>query len=147
MSDSSGPDPAFLTAQLMADLQKSNPQMAMLAQMMQARSIVAEPAHADLGEEVAELAERLAEAERRIDAMKHQGRRLYAAHREATGRLADLAAALGACGICWGEDDGCPSCRGRGHPGAMRPDPMLRSRLFPPRGQTAGAARPTPTEH
>ena len=136
-----------MAAQVMADLQRTNPQLAMIAQMMQSRTIVAQPLSDDLGEEVAELAERLAEAERRIDAMKRQGRRLYVAHREAIDRLADLAAALGACGLCWGEDDGCASCRGRGHPGAMRPDPVLRSRLFPPRAPAASAAQPTPTPH
>ncbi len=138
MSDTSPPpDPALAAAQMMAELQNSNPQLAMLAQMMQARTIVAEPVSADLSDEVAELAERLAEAERRIDSMKHQGRRLYAAHRQAIERLADLAAALGACGLCWGEDDGCPSCRGRGHPGAMRPDPKLHNRIFAARDDPA----------
>ena len=124
------PDPAQLTAQMMADLQQSNPQLAMLAQMMQARTIVPEPMTADLSGEIAELAERLAAAERRIERMRGQGQRLFAAYREVNERLAELAAALGACGLCWGEDDHCPSCRGRGHPGMMRPDLSLRDRLL-----------------
>lgn len=33
-----------------------------------------------------------------------------------------LAAALGACPACWGEDEHCDECRGRGGPGAFLPD-------------------------
>lgn len=145
---STAPDPAALAAQAIADLQRSNPQLAMLAQMMQARTIVPQPAGDDLGAEVAELAERLAEAERRIDRMKRQGQRLFAVYRDATERLADLAAALGACGLCWGEDDHCPSCRGRGQPGMIRPDPMLRERLFQtPAFSDAGQTTASPSHH
>jgi hypothetical protein len=35
-----------------------------------------------------------------------------------------LAAALGACD-CWGEHDDCPTCRGHGAPGWIRPDREL----------------------
>jgi hypothetical protein len=132
------PDPAALAQQMIADLQRSNPQLAMLAQMMQARAIVPAPCADDLRDEVLALAERLAEAEARIEAMKRQARRLFEAHRGASERLADLAAALGACGLCWGEDDYCPSCRGRGRPGMVRPDLELRARLL-------GPPRPRPT--
>src|SRR5204863_5798 len=81
--------------------------------------------------------------EDRIDRMKRQGRRLYEEHQNVTARLADLAAALGACGLCWGEDEFCPSCRGRGRPGMVRPDPELRARLLGPfRVQPAAQAEP-----
>lgn len=41
-----------------------------------------------------------------------------------TGERCDrLAAALGACPACWGEDPTCRWCRGRGAPGALAPDP------------------------
>jgi citrate lyase beta subunit len=133
-------DPGELARQMMADLQRSNPQLAMLAQMMQARTIVPEPVSPDLSDEVVELAERLAEAEAKMEAMKRQARRLFEAHRGASERLADLAAALGACGLCWGEDDLCPSCRGRGRPGMVRPDLELRTRLF------GAPRRPGPAE-
>lgn len=36
-----------------------------------------------------------------------------------------LAAALGACGLCWGEDATCGSCGGHGGPGAYPPDRAL----------------------
>lgn len=31
-----------------------------------------------------------------------------------------LASALGACYLCWGEDPGCPVCRGTGRPGSRK---------------------------
>lgn len=43
-----------------------------------------------------------------------------------------LAAALGACGLCWGEDDRCPVCSGNGKPGALVPDTEQLRRLVLP---------------
>lgn len=43
-----------------------------------------------------------------------------------------LAAALGACELCWGDDPQCSVCRGRGGPGARHPDRELFSRLVVP---------------
>lgn len=37
-------------------------------------------------------------------------------------RLEILAAALGACSDCWGEDSACSSCSGEGVPGCFLPD-------------------------
>jgi len=34
-----------------------------------------------------------------------------------------LASALGACSECWGGRKSCSQCRGKGKPGAFRPDP------------------------
>lgn len=36
-----------------------------------------------------------------------------------------LAAALGACYLCWGEEPTCSHCRGRGRPGYVAPDKEL----------------------
>lgn len=49
--------------------------------------------------------------------------------RQANDTLAD---ALGACAICWGGDNACHHCRGRGRPGARRPDPALFTQLVMP---------------
>jgi hypothetical protein len=43
-----------------------------------------------------------------------------------------LAAALGACPLCWGEDAGCRICHGRGGPGSRRPDRALFTRFVAP---------------
>jgi hypothetical protein len=49
--------------------------------------------------------------------------------RETTRVLAD---ALGACRRCFGEDELCPVCRGRGRPGGRQPDPVLFDELVAP---------------
>lgn len=43
-----------------------------------------------------------------------------------------LAAALGACYLCWGEDYECPVCGGAGHPGSSMPDSALLAQLVAP---------------
>ncbi len=43
-----------------------------------------------------------------------------------------LAAALGACPRCWGEDAACPDCEGEGGPGAVAPERELFHRLVMP---------------
>ena len=64
-----------------------------------------------------------------------------------------LAAALGACPACWGEDEHCNECRGRGRPGAFTPDeeafadivlPVIR-RMREHRRAPVASARELPT--
>ena len=43
-----------------------------------------------------------------------------------------LASALGACSECWGQRKSCPQCRGRGKPGAFRPDPEAYAHFVAP---------------
>jgi hypothetical protein len=47
-------------------------------------------------------------------------------------RNQDLAAALGACYQCWGEDLDCHICVGTGHPGSSMPDKSLLAQLVVP---------------
>ena len=48
--------------------------------------------------------------------------RLKGAYADLYERMSALAAALGACARCWGEDVSCPRCGGAGEPGAWVPD-------------------------
>lgn len=43
-----------------------------------------------------------------------------------------VAAALGACRVCWGGDAACPGCAGRGRAGSTLPDPALFKELVVP---------------
>jgi hypothetical protein len=43
-----------------------------------------------------------------------------------------LAAALGACYLCWGKDLGCEVCHGRGRPGSAVPDRALFAQFVAP---------------
>jgi len=140
---------------IMQQMAAEDPRMAMLLQMMQPPASRAvnddlepdEPEEPDERDEmIAELGERLDAAEARLTKMTRIARRLHEAHKIDSERLQNLAAALGACGICWGDDDGCPGCRGRGRIGMVRPDLELRAGLFgheqAPRSHGRRAAAP-----
>ncbi|MEL7197794.1 MAG: hypothetical protein AAGL10_05700 [Pseudomonadota bacterium] len=43
-----------------------------------------------------------------------------------------LASALGACRYCWGGDDNCAACSGKGKPGSLMPDAQLFRELVVP---------------
>lgn len=138
----SGADQAALMQQMIADASAADPRMAMVAQLLAGQQAAAAVSPGDdLLDEVATLTGRLVEAEATIEAMKRDGRRLIQSHQACRARLTDLAAALGACGLCWGEQPSCPSCRGRGRPGMVRPDMELRARLLGPR------RKPTAPDH
>ncbi|HLH28557.1 MAG TPA: hypothetical protein VKW77_06550 [Acidimicrobiales bacterium] len=59
-----------------------------------------------------------------------------------------LAAALGACYLCWGDDPGCRVCHGQGCPGSLRPDRPLFLHYVAPAlrraGLKPGAGSPRP---
>ena len=49
-------------------------------------------------------------------------RKLHAEVEQLRQRNDLLAAALGGCYLCWGEDPACENCAGRGRPGSSLPD-------------------------
>lgn len=100
----------------------------------------------ELREEIrAEQAEAIAE-------LGDTARRLFAEREALRRRLEDVAAALGACPVCLGEDLLCPTCHGAGEPGARAPDPVAFRRFVVPALDRAravmrrtAARRPWPT--
>jgi hypothetical protein len=58
--------------------------------------------------------------------------RLYEELERLRDRNRVLADALGACARCFGEDELCPVCRGRGRPGGRQPDGALFRELVEP---------------
>lgn len=60
---------------------------------------------------------------------------------ELRDRLDRLAAALGACAECWGEDPDCEVCVGTGTPGSFVPDPRLYRTLVSPACRAVRAGR------
>lgn len=118
----------------MEELAARDPRMAMVIQLLQQQRGQVDEAAVDESDDrdalIAELGERLDSTEARLVRMTQMARKFHAAHREDRDRLGELASALGACGLCWGEDDHCQGCRGRGQPGMMRPDMEMRARLF-----------------
>lgn len=70
-----------------------------------------------------EPAERPAPRTASIQRLVHQYRDAIAALTAADEELDALAAALGACDMCWGVDNQCSRCGGDGDAGWRRPDP------------------------
>ncbi len=67
---------------------------------------------------------------------------LKAALSNAYEQLDELAAALGACAVCWGDADDCSACRGRGRPGWRVPDAKLFRALIAPAVRRRAALAP-----
>lgn len=109
---------AEVVAQQLGD---DDPLTGMLLQRLSAPGDEPEPPEVDLEErarddpELADLLERLYEE---LEVLRE--------------RNATLADALGACRRCFGEDELCAVCKGRGRPGGRRPDPVLFSEIVVP---------------
>jgi hypothetical protein len=132
---------------MMQELGGSDPRMAMLMQFLQpqrAQAVADDPALDERNAVIEDLSARLDAAEDRLHRMDTIARRLHSLHQAASRRLSELAAALGACGLCWGEDDQCPGCRGRGRAGMVRPDPEVRARLLGARSPSRSSPQFTP---
>jgi hypothetical protein len=137
-----GAEPAAMpsTAELVEQLAGSDPQLAMVAKLLARREaaltqaaqeaevidVVPAPARppvpppaVDLRSELLPL---LDQAYAELGVLRH--------------RNDALAAALGACYLCWGEDPGCPTCDGRGTPGWVSLDPHAYRRLIAPAVRT-----------
>ena len=72
------------------------------------------------------------EMSRAIQVLRRKVDQMFAELEELRGRNDTLAAALGACHLCWGEDLHCPVCRGKGYPGFSMPDKELFLELVTP---------------
>lgn len=72
----------------------------------------------------ADLGDRLRRTSQRLEASQAQ---LAAA----MGLLQQLADMFGCCRRCWGTNEQCPLCGGRGTPGYCRPDPGLTAWVEP----------------
>jgi hypothetical protein len=112
---------------VLAGIVQNNPSLAWLPQLMAMRQ-QREPDQTQAPGEIDELRAALRQWQLRAEKMYRRARALEAELAETQDRMSDIAAALGACGLCWGEDVACPSCRGRGKPGhfmARAPAPQL----------------------
>jgi len=58
----------------------------------------------------------------RLDALQDEIDRLKGINRILYEQCEHMAAAIGACPLCWGEDSECRECGGRGTPGAFLPN-------------------------
>jgi hypothetical protein len=123
-------NPRALLSHMVAEMAEDDPQFAMVSQYLAMQSDEAaaateiefqsetalpaqEAAWINDGE-LMSLRDEVAEVQAALDERAEQLQDL-------ADRNAGLAAALGACATCWGEDPACAACHGRGVPGSMRP--------------------------
>jgi hypothetical protein len=143
------PDPQQAMDGMLADFARQNPSLAWLPQMlaMRRQAVVesSSPSGLDDSEERIEALEAaLAQSEARTARYAAACERLAARLEAARERLADAAASFGACGLCWGEEPRCRSCRGRGKPGWFAADTAQRDRYFAEAIMDDPAPGPTP---
>jgi hypothetical protein len=143
LQSNAGADSEQTTQDLMANLAQANPVMGILArhmaeqsaararreaEMIEAESVVAEvAAHPAAISEECEGSTPPDVAELRTHALSMLAELKVLREREDL-----LAAALGACCLCWGQDEDCRACRGRGRPGYSLPDEALFEELVLP---------------
>lgn len=116
-------------AELLARLAEDDPRLALVARMMAAQQTAEPEADPEPDETDVEVADLL--------------RRLHDEVSELRARNDALAAALGACHLCWGDEADCPRCRGRGQPGAVRPDRLAFTTWVLPAARRVLRARRT----
>lgn len=111
-----------------AERSASDPMLAMMMQMMNSRRPP---------EDVA------LEKRARVERVRTHVGELRAALASAHELLDDVARAVGACEACWGGDDDCRACRGRGTAGWRVPDEALFDELVAPAVRRREQQKPT----
>lgn len=137
MDQSGTIDPIALLQTQLAGQGAVDPRTALLLQFLQQRRTAA-PAASPAGEAATEAQEsRHEERARREHAngareIRETMRDLYAEVEALRRRNDELAAAVGACFLCFGEDLKCEECGGLGAPGARAPEPAAYRKFVLP---------------
>jgi hypothetical protein len=107
--------------------QPNDPKMALLAKLLEQRRTPEAEADADAEPEpeTVQVRENLVrdEVERRTRELRALAKKMYRELTVLRERNDTLAAALGACHLCFGSDPMCEECSGRGVPGSLVPEP------------------------
>jgi hypothetical protein len=118
-----GADSNKISQEMLAELGERNPAFAQLAKQLaesQSRKMIEVEATEEIPEAPAPAFDESA-----INELKTYATSLLSEVQALRDRADQLAAALGACCLCWGEDVSCRICRGRGAPGFALPDERL----------------------
>jgi hypothetical protein len=120
-------DPMSLLLSQLGGQAQNDPRMALLMQLLQQRQSApaSEPEQDDEDAELAAQQAELARHERarHMRELSHTVKKAYAELEVLRKRNDALAAALGACFLCFGADPVCAECGGRGSPGSRPPEP------------------------
>lgn len=119
---------------MLARMAQENPAVATMLKMMEAQKtvsarepVVIEADATDAEGQISHLTVQLEEAQAEVRLLRE--------------RCDTVAAALGACGICWGHDSSCRACRGQGAPGRAIPDEQLFCEFVVPAVRLMHASR------
>jgi hypothetical protein len=123
--------------EMLDNLGINDPRLRLVAEMM-GKQRSKESVQPSLEETLAKKRRTLA----RIEKLVQQNSALQEENRLLQERLALLAEALGACPHCWGEDQSCTICRGRGAPGSFFPNRDVFAAYVLPAVRTLSRYRP-----
>jgi hypothetical protein len=157
---SSDPNARPNIEEMLAQQAKTNPMVAMFAKHMAEQKAIAS-ARENLPVIDVEASEVVAESQVEESQEKGEGsaaelielrqymKGMFAEIKFLRERNDALAAAVGACCLCWGQNLECRSCRGRGGPGFCMPDEALFEEFVLPaiqtlRAQKARSKNPSP---
>lgn len=115
-------------ADALSALASSDPKLAPLVNLLQQR--LATPTVIE--GEAEEVSEPAPDLQQRSRDLARLARKMFAELRVLRTRNDNLAAALGACHLCWGEDANCPHCGGDGGVGAFVIDAKLFDEIVGP---------------
>ena len=118
--------------QLLAQMGESDPRVSLVSKYLASRREAEEAEAEETAAHEAEAAAAEVEKQAALRSLQRMARSMYAELEELRGRNDMLAAALGACYLCWGDNATCEVCGGAGVPGAAPPDAELFAALVVP---------------
>jgi DNA repair exonuclease SbcCD ATPase subunit len=143
---SSADSPGMNVEELLAQQAQTNPMAAMLMKQMAEQNARAEEEKARVIDVQATAT--VEQVEEPVDAslatlceLRENAKVMQAELERLRERSDALAAAVGACPLCWGQSLDCRGCRGRGGPGFCTPDESLFEELILPAVRTLRAQR------
>jgi hypothetical protein len=114
----------LLYNQLLEQVVGKNPELAQYSEMFQ--GLMQDNAEPD------EVPQKVFDLENRVRKLSSIAQKLKHERDDLLDDMDDFAKALGACDECWGEDNRCPCCRGKGTSGYFQPDKTLFNKLILP---------------
>jgi len=147
---SSDPNSRLNIEELLAQQAQTNPMAAMFAKHMAEQKAIAAAREnlpvidveaSEVDAEVEEIQEQDENSSVELSELRQYMKGMFAEIKLLRERNDALAAAVGACCLCWGQNLECRSCRGRGGPGFCMPDESLFEEFVLPAIQTLRAQK------
>ena len=132
--------------QLLAQMGEGDPRVGLVTKYLASRREAEEAEAEEAAAAEAQAAAAEAEKQAAMRTLQRMARSMYAELEELRGRNDMLAAALGACYLCWGENALCEVCGGAGAPGSTPPDAELFAALVVPAARRMQRRRKAPPQ-